>query len=93
MDDKTQKMLAKKVNLIFALADIQEWLAKDLEEHAIRLDSYKFDVKRRIKEVQNSTRRFREMATNILAKSEQDEDFGVHSDRLREIIFNELNIK
>ncbi|MFV0392428.1 MAG: hypothetical protein ACK5KP_11195 [Paludibacteraceae bacterium] len=93
MKEETYKELLKKTNLIFALADIQEGLAKDLESHAIRLNSFKYDVKKQIIAMQKNSEKFRGMATNILKEKGQEEIFGIDSDYLKDIIFKELGIK
>lgn len=92
LDEATTTRLMKTTNLIFELADIQEGLAKDLESYGIRLNVYKFNVKQRIKEIQRSTTILREMATDILDVSGKTEQYVVHSDKLKEIIFQECEL-
>lgn len=92
LDEKTTERLLLITNTIFDLADIQEYLSRDLESEAIRLNYYRYNVKQRINEIKRSTSRLREMATGILDKSGQTEQYNNDCDRLKEVIYNEVGL-
>lgn len=92
MTEETYKQLLIKTNLIFALADIQEGLSKDLESHAIRLNSFRFDVKRQIRTMQQNATKFRQMATDILKEKGEEDIFGIDCDYLKDVIFKAIDL-
>lgn len=90
-NEQYNKLINRKTNLLFLSLDMAETLVADLEELHINIDSYRFDIKRKLK---NMKRDLRSLVQIIPEVYREDNDaqisFGETSDILLEKIINEL---
>ena len=54
--EQYNKLINRKTNLLFLVLDMGETLVADLEDLHINVDSYRFDIKRKLKNMERDLR-------------------------------------
>lgn len=92
MDKQQQeKLIIRKTNLLFITLDMAEVLMTDLEELHIRIDNYRFDIKRKIKNMKRDVRSLLQLIPEVYdGDMEAQESFGATCDIILDKIVNEL---
>ena len=85
------KLINRKTNLLFLVLDISETLVADLEDLHINVDSYRFDIKRKLKNMKRDLRSLVQVIPEVYREdNEAQACFGETSDIILEKIINEL---
>ena len=89
--EQYNKLINRKTNLLFLVLDMSETLVADLEELHINIDSYRFDIKRKLKNMKRDLRSLVQIIPEVYREdNEAQECFGETSDIILEKIINEL---
>ena len=89
--EQYNKLINRKTNLLFLVLDMSETLVADLEELHINIDSYRFDVKRKLKNMKRDLRSLVQVIPEVYREdNEAQACFGETSDIILEKIINEL---
>ena len=85
------KLINRKTNLLFLVLDMGETLVADLEDLHINVDSYRFDIKRKLKNMKRDLRSLVQVIPEVYREdNEAQACFGETSDIILEKIINEL---
>ena len=85
------KLINRKTNLLFLVLDMGETLVADLEDLHINVDSYRFDIKRKLKNMKRDLRSLVQVIPEVYSDdNEAQACFGETSDIILEKIINEL---
>ena len=85
------KLINRKTNLLFLVLDMGETLVADLEDLHINIDSYRFDIKRKLKNMKRDLRSLVQVIPEVYREdNEAQVSFGETSDIILEKIINEL---
>ena len=85
------KLINRKTNLLFLALDMAETLVADLEDLHINIDSYRFDIKRKIKNMKRDLRSLVQIIPDVYGEdNDAQTSFGETSDIILEKIINEL---
>ena len=85
------KLINRKTNLLFLVLDMGETLVADLEDLHINVDSYRFDIKRKLKNMKRDLRSLVQVIPEVYREdNEAQTSFGETSDIILEKIINEL---
>ena len=86
-----QQQIIRKTNILFLLADMIELTATDLQELHVNLNTYKFDIKRKITEIKRHSGDLTRFVSTVYKDDEaQQLSFGETSDIILEKIINEI---
>ena len=89
--EQYNKLINRKTNLLFLVLDMSETLVADLEELHINIDSYRFDIKRKLKNMKRDLRSLVQVIPEVYREdNEAQACFGETSDIILEKIINEL---
>ena len=89
--EQYNKLINRKTNLLFIVLDMSETLVADLEELHINIDSYRFDIKRKLKNMKRDLRSLVQVIPEVYREdNEAQACFGETSDIILEKIINEL---
>ena len=89
--EQYNKLINRKTNLLFLVLDMSETLVADLEELHINIDSYRFDIKRKLKNMKRDLRSLVQIIPEVYREdNEAQACFGETSDIILEKIINEL---
>ena len=89
--EQYNKLINRKTNLLFLVLDMSETLVADLEELHINIDSYRFDIKRKLKNMKRDLRSLVQVVPEVYREdNEAQACFGETSDIILEKIINEL---
>lgn len=90
-NERYSKLINRKTNLLFLALDMAETLVSDLEDLHINIDSYRFDVKRKIKNMKRDLRSLVQIIPDVYSEDNDAQiSFGETSDIILEKIINEL---
>ena len=85
------KLINRKTKLLFLVLDMAETLVADLEDLHINIDSYRFDIKRKLKNMKRDLRSLVQVIPEVYREdNEAQACFGETSDIILEKIINEL---
>ena len=86
-----QQQIIRKTNILFLLADMIELTATDLQELHVNLNTYKFDIKRKITEIKRHSGDLARFVSTVYKDDEaQQLSFGETSDIILDKIINEI---
>lgn len=89
--EQHNKLINRKTNLLFLVLDMGETLVADLEDLHINVDSYRFDIKRKLKNMKRDLRSLVQVIPEVYREdNEAQVSFGETSDIILEKIINEL---
>ena len=89
--EEYNKLINRKTNLLFLVFDMGETLVADLEDLHINIDSYRFDIKRKLKNMKRDLRSLVQVVPEVYREdNEAQVSFGETSDIILEKIINEL---
>ena len=89
--EQYNKLINRKTNLRFLVLDMSETLVADLEDLHINIDSYRFDIKRKLKNMKRDLRSLVQVIPEVYREdNEAQACFGETSDIILEKIINEL---
>lgn len=89
--EQYNKLINRKTNLLFLVLDMSETLVADLEDLHINIDSYRFDIKRKLKNMKRDLRSLVQVIPEVYREDiESQVSFGETSDIILEKIINEL---
>ena len=89
--EEYNKLINRKTNLLFLVLDMGETLVADLEDLHINIDSYRFDIKRKLKNMKRDLRSLVQVIPEVYREdNEAQVSFGETSDIILEKIINEL---
>ena len=89
--EQYNKLINRKTNLLFLVLDMSETLVADLEDLHINIDSYRFDIKRKLKNMKRDLRSLVQVIPEVYREdNEAQACFGETSDIILEKIINEL---
>ena len=89
--EQYNKLINRKTNLLFLVLDMGETLVADLEDLHINVDSYRFDIKRKLKNMKRDLRSLVQVIPEVYREdNEAQVSFGETSDIILEKIINEL---
>ena len=89
--EEYNKLINRKTNLLFLVLDMGETLVADLEDLHINIDSYRFDIKRKLKNMKRDLRSLVQVIPEVYREdNEAQACFGETSDIILEKIINEL---
>ena len=89
--EELQKQVVRKTNVLFLLADMIELTASDLQDMHVNLNTYKFNIKNKIKQIKLHSGDLVRIVSDVY-KDEMNAQiqFGETSDILLERIINEI---
>ena len=89
--EQYNKLINRKTNLLFLVLDMGETLVADLEDLHINIDSYRFDIKRKLKNMKRDLRSLVQVIPEVYREdNDAQASFGETSDIILEKIINEL---
>ena len=89
--EEYNKLINRKTNLLFLVFDMGETLVADLEDLHINIDSYRFDIKRKLKNMKRDLRSLVQVIPEVYREdNDAQASFGETSDIILEKIINEL---
>ena len=89
--EQYNKLINRKTNLLFLVFDMGETLVADLEDLHINIDNYRFDIKRKLKNMKRDLRSLVQIIPEVYREdNEAQACFGETSDIILEKIINEL---
>ena len=89
--EEYNKLINRKTNLLFLVLDMGETLVADLEDLHINIDNYRFDIKRKLKNMKRDLRSLVQVVPEVYREDiEAQLSFGETSDIILEKITNEL---
>ena len=89
--EQYNKLINRKTNLLFLVLDMSETLVADLEDLHINIDNYRFDIKRKLKNMKRDLRSLVQIIPEVYREDiEAQVSFGETSDIILEKITNEL---
>ena len=89
--EQYNKLINRKTNLLFLVFDMGETLVADLEDLHINIDNYRFDIKRKLKNMKRDLRSLVQIIPEVYREDiEAQVSFGETSDIILEKITNEL---
>ena len=89
--EQYNELINRKTNVLFLVLDMSETLVADLEELHINIDSYRFDIKRKLKNMKRDLRSLVQVIPEVYREdNEAQACFGETSDIILEKIINEL---
>ena len=89
--EQYNKLINRKTNLLFLVLDMSETLVADLEELHINIDSYRFDIKRKLKNMKRDLRSLVQVIPEVYREdNEAQACFGETSDIILEKLINAL---
>ena len=89
--EQYNKLINRKTNLLFLVLDMGETLVADLEDLHINVDSYRFDIKRKLKNMKRDLRSLVQVIPEVYCEDNEAQiSFGETSDIILEKIINEL---
>ena len=89
--EQYNKLINRKTNLLFLVFEMGETPVADLEDLHINIDSYRFDKKRKLKNMKRDLRSLVQVIPEVYREdNEAQACFGETSDIILEKIINEL---
>lgn len=89
--EQLEKLVVRKTNVLFFLADMIELTASDLQDMHVNLNTYKFNIKQKVGNIKRDSGDLVRMVSHVYKEDEKEQiAFGHTSDLILERIINEF---